>query len=90
MTRFAYLVVMLGIAVTLILAFFDALPPSPWENTINDLIAFIHSSVVAQGMSWLAWFFPIGNVLTWIPATLNAMVAFYGARFALLVLKLHV
>lgn len=90
MTRFAFLLALFAIALTLILAFFDALPASPFLNTINDLITFVHSSTVAQGMSWLAWFFPIGNVITWIPATLNAMVAFYGAKFTLLILKLHI
>lgn len=90
MSRFAYLLIVFGLALTIILGFFNLLPNSPFLNTINDLITFVQSSTVAQGMSWLAWFFPIGNILTWIPATLNAMVAFYGARFTLLILKLHV
>lgn len=90
MTRFLYLVLMLGIAIVLIRAFFGILPDSPFQDVIVELIAFLHSETVSQGLSWLAWVFPIQNFVLWIPAVVNAVLAFYGARMTLLVLRLHV
>lgn len=90
MTRFAYLIIFLGIAVTLLMAFFDALPPSPFASSVEDAIAFLTSESVARGLSWLAWFFPIVNITTWIPAFINALIAFFTLRGTLFVLSLHV
>lgn len=88
MTRFAYLIGVFAIALALIGAAFNALPESPWLNAVNDAIAFLDSDSVAQGLGWLAWFFPIANFVNWIPATLNAVLMFHVARLSLLVLKL--
>lgn len=89
MTRFAYLLALFGLALALVLAFFDALPSSPFINAINDMIAFLQSESVHQGLAWLSWCFPIANVLTWIPAFINALIAFFTARGLLFVLSLH-
>lgn len=89
MTRFAYLLVYFALAVSLVLAFFNGLPASPWANTVNDLITFLGSETVAQGLSWLAWFFPIANFASWIPGFLNALIIFFTLRGTLFVLSLH-
>ena len=89
MTRFAYLLIMLSIAIALFVSFFGILPDSPFADVVIEAIAFLQSESVHQGLSWLSWFFPIGNVVLWIPAVVNAVVAFYGAKLTLLVLKLH-
>lgn len=89
MTRFAYLLALFALALALVLAFFDALPSSPFINTINDMIAFLQSESVHQGLAWLSWCFPISNVLTWIPAFINALITFFTARGLLFVLSLH-
>ena len=88
MGQFVYLLAVFSIAVSLITAFFAALPQNPFANAINDAIAFLMSDSVAQGLSWLAWFFPIANFVNWIPAVVNAVIAFKVARLTLLVLKL--
>ena len=90
MTRFAYLLIMLSIAIALFTSFFGILPDSPFADVVIEIIAFLQSDSVHQGLSWLSWFFPIGNVVLWIPSVVNAVIAFYGAKFTLLVLKLHV
>lgn len=89
MTRFAYLLALFGLALALVLAFFDALPGSPFINAINDMIAFLGSESVHQGLAWLSWCFPIANVIAWIPAFINALIAFFTARGLLFVLSLH-
>lgn len=89
MTRFAYLVALFGLALALVLAFFDALPSSPFGNAIADMIAFLGSESVHQGLAWLSWCFPIANVIAWIPAFINALIAFFTARGLLFVLSLH-
>lgn len=89
MTRFAYLIAFLAIALSLVLAFFGGLPPSPFATTVSDLIAFLDSESVAQGLSWLAWFFPVSNFANWLPAFINALIAFFTLRGTLFVLSLH-
>lgn len=89
MTRFAYLLILFGLAVGLVTAFFEGLPNSPFTNTINDMIAFLGSESVHQGLAWLSWCFPIANVIAWIPAFVNALIAFFTARGLLFVLSLH-
>lgn len=89
MTRFAYLLAMLAIATSLLLAYFNLLPPSPFASAINDLVTFLSSDTVSQGLSWLAWFFPTTNFINWIPGIVNAIIAFNVARLTLLVLRLH-
>ena len=90
MTRFAYLMIMLSVAIALLVSFFGVLPTSPFADVVIELIAFLHSDSVKQGLSWLSWFFPVGNIALWIPAVVNAVIAFYGAKLTLLVLHLHV
>lgn len=89
MTRFAYLLAFFALAVSLVMAFFGALPDSPFLNARDDLIAFLGSEAVAQGLSWLAWFFPIANIANWIPAFINALILFFTLRGTLFVLSLH-
>ncbi len=89
MSRFVFLIAFLAIAVSIILAFFGLLPPSPFESTVAEIIAFLHSESVRQGLSWLAWFFPVQNIVLWFPAIVNAVIAFYGAKMLFLVFKLH-
>lgn len=89
MTKFAYLLIMLSIAIALLVSFFGLLPESPFADVVIEAIAFLQSESVHQGLSWLSWFFPIGNVVLWIPAVVNAVLVFYGAKLTLLVLKLH-
>lgn len=89
MTRFAYLIAYFALAVGLVMAFFNGLPNSPFLNARDDLIAFLMSDSVAQGLSWLAWFFPIANITTWIPAFFNALVIFFTLRGTLFILSLH-
>lgn len=88
MSRFAYVLIAFTLMVSLITAFFGLLPNSPFSDVITELIVFIQSDSVAQGLRWLAWFFPIGNVVTWIPAIINAMLAYFGARLSLMVLNI--
>ena len=90
MTKFAYLIIFLGLAVSLVLAFFDALPPSPFQATVADFIGFLNSGAVAQGLAWLAWVFPVNNILALIPAFINALIAFFTLRGTLFILSLHV
>lgn len=90
MTQYVYLVTFLALAIGLVSAFFFGLPDSPFTNTINDLITFLDSDTVAQGLSWLAWCFPIGDVVNWFPAFINALIAFFTLRGTLFVLSLHV
>lgn len=89
MTRFAYLVALFALAIALVTTFFEGLPDSPFTNAINDMIAFLGSESVHQGLAWLSWCFPIANVVTWIPAFVNALIAFFTARGLLFVLSLH-
>lgn len=90
MTRVAYLLGMFALALALVSAFFEILPASPFLQMIEEFETFLQSESVHTGLAWFAWFFPVNNVLVWIPATVNAVVAFYGARLTLMVLKLHV
>lgn len=90
MTRFAYLLAFFALAVSLVLAFFNGLPQSPFANVVNDAIAFLSSESVAQGLSWLAWFFPISNAINLFSAFLNALIVFFTLRGTLFVLSLHV
>lgn len=90
MTKAAYLIIFLGLAVSLMLAFFDALPVSPFASTVEDMIAFLSSEAVARGLSWLAWVFPVNNIVALIPAFINALIAFFTLRGTLFVLSLHV
>lgn len=87
MSRFAFALVALTIVTTLISAFFGLLPDSPFSEIVIELVAFLHSETVSQGLSWLAWFFPIGNVVNWIPAVVNAILAFCSARMILIALN---
>lgn len=89
MTRFAYLIIFFSLAVSLVLTFFNGLPASPLTVPINNLIAFLQSESVAQGLSWLGWFFPIGDIVNWFPALINALIAFFTVRGTLFVLSLH-
>lgn len=89
MTRFAVLLIMISVATALLVSFFGILPESPFADVIVEVIAFLQSDSVHQGLSWLSWFFPIGNVVLWIPAVVNSVIVFYGAKLTLLVLKLH-
>lgn len=89
MTRFAYLLAYFALAIGLVMAFFNGLPDSPFSRVVTDLIAFLASDSVAQGLSWLAWFFPLGNVTTWIPAFFNALIIFFTLRGTLFILSLH-
>lgn len=89
MTRFAYLLILFGLALSLVLLFFDGLPDSPFTNTINDMITFLQSDSVHQGLAWLSWCFPIANVIAWIPGFINALIVFFTARGLLFVLSLH-
>lgn len=88
MSQTVYLIVRLTLAVALITALFGVLPTSPFADVITELIAFIHSDSVRQGMSWLAWFFPIGNVITWAQSAISAILVVYGAKMSFLVLDL--
>ena len=90
MTRFAFLLIMLSVAIALFVSFFGILPDSPFADVVIEAIAFLRSESVHQGLSWLAWVFPIQNVVMWIPGVVNAVLVFYGAKMTLLVLKLHV
>lgn len=89
MTRFAYLLAYFGLAVGLFLAFFAGLPPNPFATAINDFIVFLNSESVAQGLSWLAWFFPVDAVTIALPAFINALLVFFTIRATLFVLSLH-
>ena len=89
MGRFAYLLAYFALAVSLLIAFFNGLPDSPFANAINDFIAFLSSGSVAQGLSWLAWFFPIGNAVNLFSGLLNALIAFFTIRGTLFILSLH-
>lgn len=90
MSAFLKVVIMFGIAVTLISAFFGLLPVSPLLETIQEMKTFLMSESVSQGLAWFAWFFPVGNIVSWFPAIVNAVIAFYGAKMTLLILKLNV
>lgn len=57
----------------------QALPVSPFAQWLADWQVFCASESVAQGLSWLAWFFPVGNVVALIPAISNGILAYYGA-----------
>lgn len=89
MTRFAYLAALFAIAVTLLLAFFGGLPNSPFNSAITDLIAWLSSESLRQGLSWLAWFFPVTSVTNLIPAIINALMLFFTLRGTLFILSLH-
>lgn len=89
MSKFAYILVLFSLAVGLLMAFFGGLPESPFNSAVTDLIAFLQSDSVAQGLSWLAWFFPVTSFVHWIPAFINALIAFFTLRATLFVLSLH-
>lgn len=88
MSHLAYLLIKITLAVALLTALFGVLPTSPFSDVITELIAFVQSDSVSQGMAWLAWFFPIGNVVSWIPGVVNAILVVYGAKMSFLVLDL--
>lgn len=87
MTRFAYVLIALSILVALLGNFFYLLPDSPFSEVVVEIVAFLHSETVTQGLSWLAWFFPISNVVNWVPAIINAILAFCSARMVLIALN---
>lgn len=89
MTRFAYLLAYFGLAVGLFLVFFGGLPLNPFATAINDFIVFLNSESVAQGLSWLAWFFPVDAVTAALPAFINALIVFFTIRGTLFILSLH-
>ena len=90
MTRYVYLLSFFALAVALVLAFFNGLPDSPFSDAITDLIAFLQSESVSQGLSWLAWFFPVTNFVHWLPGFINALIVFFTLRGTLFILSLHV
>lgn len=89
MSRFAYLVAYLGIAIALMTAFWAGLPENPFASVINDAIVFLNSESVAQGLRWLAWFFPTETVTSSLPAFINAILVFASIRGTLFILSLH-
>lgn len=88
MTRFVYLIAFLGLAVSLMVQFFDRLPGSPFAAAIDNLIIYLET--IATGRAWLAWFFPINDLVLWIPGFINALIAFFTVRATLFILSLHV
>lgn len=87
MTRFAYLLAYFALAVSLVLAFFNGLPDSPFAASVDRLITFLDT--IATGLSWLAWFFPVTSFANWIPAYFNALILFFTLRGTLFILSLH-
>lgn len=88
MSQTVYLIIRLTLAVALITALFGVLPASPFADVVTEIIAFIQSDSVHQGMSWLAWFFPIGNVILWAQSAITAILVVYGAKMSFIILDL--
>lgn len=61
----------------------SVLPPDPLADAVVSWENFVTLEVVGQGLSWLAWFMPVGSVVSVIPAIANGIFAFYGVRFLL-------
>lgn len=89
MTRFAYLLAFSALAIALVSVFWTGLPEDPFSQQVLDLIAFIRSPAVAQGIGWLSWFFPVQAVSQSLPAFINCLIAFFTLRGTLFVLSLH-
>lgn len=66
-------------ALSLLPVVIQALPVSPFAAWLTDWVAFCQSESVAQGLSWLAWFFPVNSILALLPAIGNGILAYYGA-----------
>lgn len=64
---------------SLLPAVIQALPLSPFAVWLADWATFCQSESVSQGLSWLAWFFPVSSILALIPAISNGILAYYGA-----------
>lgn len=86
--RAAWLIFALAVVLGLLMLLPSLLPVSPFTEVVAEAVAFLHSETVGQGLAWLAWFFPIGNVVLWIPAFINAILGFTMARMTLVALQL--